>query len=183
MHTGRLKRSRGRRGSNVYTYKMKAPRNTATTASYLFLRKRGEILLARRCNTGYQDGNYTAPAGHLDAGETPTDALIREAKEEIGIDIKATNTKLVHTSFRPKHDSTGDRVDYFFEVIEWDGEVINLEPNKCDDIKWVKVSELPTNIMPHVKVAIEAAERGEILSELDLDFLRKSGYEVNETDV
>jgi 8-oxo-dGTP diphosphatase len=153
----------------------KAARNNAVTASYLFLRKDGKILIARRCNTGYQDGNYQVPAGHVDAGEVPTEALIRESKEEIGIDIDPKDIKLAHASFRPKHDETGDRVDYFFEVSRWVGEVTNMEPHKCDELLWVEPTDLPSNMTPHVRVAIECAERGEIFSELNLDFLRASG--------
>ncbi|MES2668576.1 MAG: NUDIX domain-containing protein [Patescibacteria group bacterium] len=159
---------------------MKAPRNAATTASYLFLRKGDQILLARRRNTGYQDGNYAVPAGHLDAGEMPTEALVREVKEEIGIDINPVDAKLVHTSFRPKHDETGDRVDYYFEVRKWGGEVENLELGKCDDIRWINIDDLPENMTPHVRVAIEMAEAGQVLSELNLDYLRANGYVVEE---
>jgi ADP-ribose pyrophosphatase YjhB (NUDIX family) len=137
-----------------------APRNPAVTASYLVLRDGDKILFARRCNTGYQDGNYQVPAGHVDAGELPSEALIREVAEEIGITIVPEDVKFVHTSFRPKTDSTGDRVDYFFEVNKWKGEVINCEPDKCDDLLWVKPSEMPENTTPHVKVAIECIEKG-----------------------
>ncbi len=153
----------------------KAERNKATTVVYLFLRKDGELLIARRCNTGYQDGNYQVPAGHIDAGELPTEAMIREAKEEIGIDLKETDLRLVHTSFRPKHDETGDRVDYFFEAIHWGGEVINAEPDKCDDLRWIKLTELPENVTLHVRIAIESSERGEIFSEISLDLLKANG--------
>lgn len=154
---------------------MSLVRNSATTASYLLLRKNGKILIARRCNTGYQDGNYQIPAGHIDAGELPKEALVREVKEEIGVDILPVNVKFVHTSFRPKHDQTGDRVDYFFEVTEWEGKVTNCEPKKCDDLQWVKPSDLPSNFTPHVRVAIECIERGEYFSELSLEFMRSTG--------
>lgn len=47
-----------------------------------------EILLQRRCNTGYMDGKYDrACSGHLEKDESLSMAIIREAKEEIGIDI------------------------------------------------------------------------------------------------
>ena len=153
----------------------KMERNKAVTAVYLFLKKDGKILIARRCNTGYQDGNYQVPAGHIDAGELPTEAMIREAKEEGGIDLNKNDLHLVHTSFRPKHDETGDRVDYFFEASNWNGEVTNVEPHKCDDLQWVGPNELPENISPNIRVAIECAERGEIFSELGLDFLKFHG--------
>lgn len=152
----------------------------ATTASYLILRKDGQILFARRCNTGYQDGNYQVPAGHVDAGESPSEALIREVKEEIGIDIQPEDVKFVHTSFRPKIDSTGDRVDYFFEVTKWDGEVVNCEPGKCDDLVWCSPTNMPDNTTLHVRVAIACIENGEPFSELSVDFLKQSGMYVFE---
>lgn len=150
-------------------------RNTATTAVYLFLRKGDDILIARRCNTGYQDGNYQVPAGHVDAGELPTEAVVRESKEEVGITIKKEDLKLVHVSFRPKHDETGDRVDFFFEARVWEGEVSNVEPHKCDDLRWTSIHNLPPNMTPHVRIGIEAAEKGDIFSELSIEFLRSTG--------
>lgn len=158
----------------------KTQRNPAATAAYLILKKDGKILLARRCNTGYQDGNYQVPAGHLDAGEVPTDALIHEAREEIGINLKKEDCVMVHTSFRPKHDATGDRVDYFFTASRWGGEVTNREPHKCDELLWVRPDELPLNTTPHVRIAVECAERGVTFSELDLDFLKSTGmYDIH----
>ena len=63
-------------------------RHSIICASYLLLVRDTEVLLSRRFNTGYEDGNYSLPAGHVDKGESVADALVREAKEEIGIDVK-----------------------------------------------------------------------------------------------
>lgn len=157
----------------------KAPRNKATTAVYLVLEKEGKILVARRCNTGYQDGNYQIPAGHVDAGELPMDALIREAREEIGIDLKKEDVHFAHVSFREMHDETGDRVDFFFRANEWGGEVTNMEPHKCDDLQWVTLIDLPENMSPHVRIALECIGRGELSSELSLEYLKSTGeYEI-----
>ena len=55
-----------------------------------------EILLQRRCNTGYMDGKYDmACSGHLESGESFSMAMVREAKEEIGIDIHEKDLNLV----------------------------------------------------------------------------------------
>ena len=55
-----------------------------------------EIMLQKRCNTGYMDGKYDmACSGHLEKGESISMALVREAKEEIGIDIFEKDLKLV----------------------------------------------------------------------------------------
>jgi len=49
------------------------------------------------------------------------------------------------------------------------------KPEKCDELKWVAPDDLPANMTPHVRHAVECAERGEIFSELGLDFLKLSG--------
>lgn len=143
-------------------------RHKIVPAVYLILEKEGKILVARRCNTGYQDGNYQVPAGHVEEGELPTVALIREVKEEIGIDLNPADLEFVFVSFRPKHDETGDRVDFFFRVKKWQGEVTNMEPHKCDDLKWVLPTQLPDNMALHVKKVIESMNKGIFFEEINL---------------
>jgi len=130
-------------------------RNKAVPAVYLILQKDGKILLARRKGSNYFDGWYAFPAGHVEAGELPLAALVREAKEEIDILIKKEDAKLIYTMYRPKHDETGERVDLFFTVDNWEGEVKIAEPNKCDDIRWFPIENLPENTIPYLKEVIE----------------------------
>lgn len=150
-------------------------RNKATPAVYLFLERDGKFLIARRQNTGYQDGNYQVPAGHVEEGELPTAAMIREAKEEVDLDLTASQLELVYLCYRPKHDPTGDRVDFFFRVREWSGEVKNMEPEKCDDLRWVGLDELPTNMTPHVRDAFECMAKGTMYRELGVEWLKEKG--------
>ena len=56
-------------------------------AVYLVLQSGNEVLLSKRFNTGYADGMYSLPAGHVDIGESAIQAMVREAKEEIDITI------------------------------------------------------------------------------------------------
>lgn len=148
---------------------MTKDRNKAVPASYLILRKEGEILLMRRRGSGYYDGWYSVPAGHVEAGELPIEALVRETKEELGITLDKSELRLVHTMYRTKHDETGDRVDLFFEAAKWTGEITNAEPHKCDDIKWFPLNALPENMMHHVKETIEKIASDIIYSEFGLD--------------
>ena len=150
-------------------------RNKAVPAAYLLIEKDGKVLIARRCNTGYEDGVYQIPAGHIEEGELPTDAAIREAKEEVGIDLIANDFELATILYRPKHDETGDRVDFFFKVKSWKGEVINTEPEKCDDLNWVSPTELPDNMTLHIKRAIENVQKGITYGEISLEELKKAG--------
>jgi len=47
-----------------------AERFSTRVAIHLFLMQGDEVLLIRRYNTGYEDGNYSVIAGHIDGGET-----------------------------------------------------------------------------------------------------------------
>lgn len=119
---------------------------------HLFLTNdKGQLLLIRRYNTGYEDGNYSVPAGHLEAGETIIAGIIRETQEEIGINLSEDNVKLCHVMHRSSEDP---RISLFFEVSSWIGEVINNEPDKCDDLQWRDINNLPENTVKYVKNAI-----------------------------
>ena len=75
--------------------------------------------------------------------------------------------------YRPKHNETGDRIDIFFKTKKWSGEIKNMEPNKCDDLRWVSVSELPSNTTYFVRTAIEAAYTGKVFGELPLEYFKQ----------
>jgi len=126
-------------------------RTTFPVTVHLFFMRGDQILLARRYNTGYRDGEYSVPAGHLDGNETVIAAGIREAKEEIGVTIKADDIAFSSVMHRIEGD---ERVDFFVQVHHWQGEIVNAEPEKCDDLRWVSTDELPENIIPYVQRAI-----------------------------
>ena len=125
-------------------------------AVYLVLRRDDEVLLLRRANTGYQDGKYSLIAGHLDGNELGTEAMTREAKEEAGITIDPTKLKFVHVAHRLNRNQVGqERIDLFYELLEWDGEIINAEPEKCDDLSWHLLSSLPENMLPFIRLVLK----------------------------
>ena len=99
---------------------MNLPRHNIIPASYLLLLNNGKVLLQRRCNTGFEDGNYGLISGHVEVGETFTQGLIREIHEEIGIILRPTDIELVHIMHRKA--ATSERVDAFFVVRTWQGE-------------------------------------------------------------
>ena len=65
-------------------------------AVHIILEHNNEFLLLRKYNTGYEDGKYCFPGGHVEKGEPIHKAMIREAREEIGIEIKDENLNLIH---------------------------------------------------------------------------------------
>lgn len=137
-------------------------------AVYLVLKKDGTILLLRRHNTGYQDGNYSLIAGHIDGNESLTTALAREAQEEAGITIDPADLRFVHLMHLPSEipNSTDDeRVTIYFTTDRYKGTLCNEEPHKCDDLHWFADDALPKNIVPHVRYALENIGRGISYSE------------------
>ncbi len=121
-----------------------------------------QILLLRRFNTGYRDGEYSVPAGHLDGNETVMAAAAREAGEEIGVQIEAGEIAFSSVMHRNEDD---ERVDFFVHVRRWHGELVNAEPDKCDELRWSALNHLPENIIPYVKKAIENHHRGIVFDE------------------
>ncbi len=119
-------------------------RHQNTSASYLALFKDNKILLLRRFNTGYEDGNYSMVAGHVDSGETFTQCIIREAKEEAGITLRPEDLRVAHVMHRnSEEDEYSERVDVFFVAERWGGEITNKEPHKCDDLSWFDLDNIP----------------------------------------
>jgi len=122
------------------------------TTVHLFFFRGNQILLLRRFNTGFRDGEYSVPAGHLDGGETVMQAGIREGKEEVGVGIRESNMTFSSVMHRIEDE---ERVDFFLQVHKWDGEPFNAEPDKCDDVRWVEINNLPANTVPYVRQALE----------------------------
>lgn len=110
-----------------------------------------EILLQERYNTGYMDGKYdTACSGHLEKGESLSMALVREAKEEIGLDISEKDLKLV-SILHPYHE---DYIYVVFTTDKYKGVPKIMEPNKCSKLQWFNINELPKNIIVRIEKMI-----------------------------
>lgn len=148
---------------------MNKERNKTVPAAYIILKKDNKVLLGRRKNSSYYDGWYGLPSGHIEAGELPIVAAIRETKEEIGILLNPKDIRLVHTMYRTAHDETGDRSDYFFTAEKWEGEPKIMEPHMCDDLNWFPIDKLPENIIHYLKDVLRCVEMSINYSEVDLE--------------
>ncbi len=143
----------------------KQPRHTIIPASYLILKQENKILLIRRFNTGFEDGNYSMIAGHVDQGETFTEAIIREAEEEAGITLASKDVRLVHIMHRKSHVNAEERVDAYFLAETWEGTLENNEPEKCDDFSWFPMDDLPSNTISYITAAIKHIQQNTFYSE------------------
>lgn len=126
------------------------PSPTLRVAAYLILCRNDEILLLRRSNTGYEDGKYSLIAGHVEHSESPSQAIIREAREEAGIEVASEDLRFVKVVHRQCPDSLVF-IDYFFAASRWIGEPRIAEPDKCSDLLWVPVDTIPGDAIPYIK--------------------------------
>ncbi|MFB4158911.1 NUDIX domain-containing protein [Geomicrobium sp. JSM 1781026] len=120
-------------------------------AVHLFLIKEDHVLLLRRYNTGYEDGKYSVVAGHLDGDERVKEAMAREAKEEAGITIEEKDLHIAGVMHRKAND---ERIDFFVSSDTWQGEIENMEPEKCDELAWFALDQLPENTIDYVQKAL-----------------------------
>lgn len=129
----------------------------------MFFVRNNEILLLRRYNTGYRDGEYSLPAGHIEEKEFASTAAIREILEEVGVTINSDNLVPAHIMHRHRDDH--ERIDFFFATEKWSGDLVNAEPNKCDQLDWFPIKKLPENTIPYIRTAIEKWNGGKFYSE------------------
>ncbi|MFA6535330.1 MAG: NUDIX domain-containing protein [Candidatus Babeliales bacterium] len=135
----------------------------------LILRKNEKILLIRRFNTGSGDGFYACAGGGVDGDEPITQAMIREADEELGIKLKKENLKIVHVIHSKQRDGANESVGFFMEATVWEGEPQNMEPHKHDDVAWFALYDLPQNTFPRLIHVIKMMEEKIFYSEYGWD--------------
>ncbi|ALV46131.1 DNA mismatch repair protein MutT [Arthrobacter alpinus] len=132
-------------------------------ASYVIFRRGASVLLQLRQGTGYMDGNWaTAAAGHVEANESAEAAALREALEELGVQIAAEDLVPLTAMHRflPRGQAIEQRVDFFFSTERWSGNPRIMEPHKAADLQWFPLDELPPLLVPHERYVLERLVAG-----------------------
>lgn len=122
-----------------------------------------DILLIRRCNAEFANGLYSMVGGKVEKNETARHAARREIYEEIGIDLPEDSLELVHTLHRKGTES--EFVAFVFKADITGMEFVNKEPEKHDAINLFSPSELPDNMIPAHKQAINCILKNVTYSE------------------
>jgi 8-oxo-dGTP diphosphatase len=121
---------------------------------FLLLVRGSRLLLALRENTGYADGQWNLPSGKVEPGEELLAAAVREAREEVAVEVtEARLATVVHVQRLGERP----RVGFFFEA-EWRGEPVNAEPHKCGGLRWAET--LPDNTVPYTVAGVEQYRKG-----------------------
>ncbi len=142
---------------------MKERYKESITVALILINENNEVLLQKRCNTGYMDGMYAIVSGHLEPNESLVNGVIREAKEEIGVELDKVDFVCL---IRRGNDSY---INTYFKYINYNGNITNMEPLKCSELKWFDINNLPDNIIPNDKRAIYNMINNIILDEYDFN--------------
>jgi len=126
-------------------------RFSVVPAAYVVLRRGDEVLMLLRANTGYMDGYWAVPAGHVEKGESVLEAAIREVREEVGVELAPADLVPVTAMHRTggNGDPIDERVDFFFTATRWRGEPRLMEPEKAAGLDWFSLDKLPDPVVPH----------------------------------
>ncbi len=132
-------------------------------AAYVVFLRDDQILLQLRRGTGYMDGYWaTAAAGHVEADESVFAAAVREAREELGVQIDESDLEPLcgmHRTAR-NHLAIDERVDWFFACRRWSGEPTLVESDKAADLRWFSIDALPDPVVPHEKYVFDHLRDG-----------------------
>ncbi|HET7328695.1 MAG TPA: NUDIX domain-containing protein [Nocardioidaceae bacterium] len=140
---------------------MGVSRFVVVPAAYVYLLRGGSVLLQRRAGTGFMDGHWAAAAGHVEEGESAPAAAVREAREEVGVSVRAGDLVPLCAMHRRHSEAPIDqRVDFFFSCSRWAGEPALQEPDKADDLGWFDLTALPAAVVPHERVVLERLSAG-----------------------
>ncbi|MGH3741223.1 MAG: NUDIX domain-containing protein [Micromonosporaceae bacterium] len=127
---------------------------------FLYLHDGDKVLLALRRNTGYADEMWNLPSGKLEAGEHVLAAVLREAREEIGIVLDPGAVELAGVVHH-RTQQVG-RVGLVFRAsydAETHGAPFNAEPHKCGGIEWHPHDDLPADTVDYTAACVNLVRR------------------------
>lgn len=140
-------------------------RNKAVPAVYLMLEKDGKILLLKRAGSTYMNGFYGLVSGHVERGEAPTEAMVRECEEEVSIKLKPEDVEIVHIMYYVAFEGDHERISFLFKAKEYQGEPQNMEPEMCSELRWESLDSMPENLVPEVKNFFAGIKQNKFYSE------------------
>lgn len=111
----------------------------------------GSILLIERRNSPHE-GEFALPGGFVQIGETVMDAVLREVREETGIDARIV--RLIGVYSDPKRDPRGHTVSVAFLLEHVAGSPVGGDD--ASDARFFSMNELPDLAFDHSKILSDA---------------------------
>ena len=109
------------------------------------LRRDNRLLLCHRHpERAWYPDVWDLPGGHVEHGETPTEALARELREELAVDLQAP----LGLPFEELAD-TAAAFNMTIWLIDYAGAVVNHAPDEHDELRWVTSDEIAGLVLAH----------------------------------
>ena len=113
-----------------------------------------KVLLSRRQNTDWMDGSLCLPGGHIELGETPSVAMLREIVEELGVQVNAED--LLFLCVAARKSTASEHISFVFLLKDKKYTFINNESEKCSELVWADVHNLPKDVIDDFRIIIES---------------------------
>jgi 8-oxo-dGTP diphosphatase len=120
---------------------------TVHVAVGVIINHHGQVLISRRTAAQHQGNKWEFPGGKVEAGETSRQALCREIREELGLDIQSA---CFLTTITHRYPDKNVQLDVY-EVRDWQGEPEALE---AQPLQWVEKAELNQYEFPQANSVI-----------------------------
>lgn len=135
-----------------------AERHRFAIVVHVLLSCDGAILLLRRAGTGMADGHWAPPGGHLEPGETPRAAAVRETREETGLELDAGQLVAVGAVH---FLAGGGGLNLLFHAPLAARTTPRFHPATADAASWWPRAELPRPVVPWLETALDLMESPE----------------------
>ncbi|TQJ47000.1 NUDIX domain-containing protein [Streptomyces sp. NBC_00080] len=133
---------------------------------HLYLERDGRILLGlRHPDSPFAPLHHHFLAGHCEQ-ESAVACLIREAREEAGLEIAAADVELAHVVHVVDSPGTQPRIQLVFRAERWRGEPRLLEPDKCLGWDWWPLDALPEPMVGYARATVAGIRAGRRYTEL-----------------
>lgn len=113
------------------------------TAVAVIVDRDGRVLLTRRVD----NGKWCLPSGHMEVGETIEQTVIRETREETGLDVVAEKPVGVYSAPHPYYSAKGKQPVAFVFLCRVTGGELSIS-DETTEFAWFVPADLPADIVP-----------------------------------
>jgi 8-oxo-dGTP diphosphatase len=125
---------------------------------WVLLLKDNNIFLLKNAIDNREE--WTLVGGHVEFLESLKSALKREIEEEVGVKVKEEN--LIFQYIIDRQLGTQHKIHFFFRTTDWENDPCNKEVDRHLAGAWHSLNELPTNLGPLARRAIQSLNNDEL---------------------